>query len=310
MSFAYDVKRELTEKSIDDRQILLSELYAMLLFSKTFSDTKIIFKTENEYTANRFCDLLTLLFSPIIERRFPTESKANEEKSKKSRKHTVILINPEDCKKIFDYYGHDNRDISLRVNRANLGDEKETRAFIKGAFLSCGSVTDPLRCYHLEFCVPYKNLCCDLCKILSEQTELDISVKMLMRNGSYIAYIKDSEQITDLLTYMGATNCAMNIMGTKALKQIRNNVNRKANSEIANLQKLASASAIQIKAINRLKKSGKFNLLTDEQKEIANLRLEFPELSLRDLGERLTPQLSRSGVNHRLEKIIKLSMED
>lgn len=304
MSFASDTKKELAKDFSQNRQELFAELYAMLLFSKTFSDSKIILKTENEYTANRFCDLLTMLFSPIIERRFPNGE------NRQSKKFVVSLINPDDCKKIFDFYGHDIRDISLRVNRANLGDDMETRAFVRGAFLSCGSVTDPNRCYHLEFCIPYKNLCRDLCIILSEQTELDINVKMLLRKGSYIAYVKNSEQITDLLTYMGATNSAMNIMGTKALKDVRNSVTRTANSEYANLQKLASASAVQIKAINKLKKSGKYNNLSDELKEIAEIRLEFPELSLRDIGEKTNPKLSRSGVNHRLEKIIRLSKED
>ena len=102
---------------------------------------------------------------------------------------------------------------------------------------------------------------------------------MLSRLGAYIAYVKDSEQITDLLAYMGAGNCAMEIMGTKALKQVRNSANRLANSEIANLEKTAAASANQLKAIRILKETGRFNLLSDELKEVANLREEYPELS-------------------------------
>ena len=130
---------------------------------------------------------------------------------------------------------------------------------------------------------------------------------MLSRGGAYIAYVKDSEQITDLLTYMGAVTASMQVMGTKALKQVRNAANRRANSEIANLQKTASASARQIKAIKKLKKDGRYNLLPDELKLVAQLRYDYPELSLRDLGAQLDPPISRSGVNHRLEKIIALA---
>ena len=118
------------------------------------------------------------------------------------------------------------------------------------------------------------------------------------------------EQITDLLTYMGAVVASMNVMGTKALKQVRNIANRRANSEIANLQKTASASAAQIKAIKKLKRSGRYNLLPDELKVVAELRYEYPELTLRQLGEMLDPPISRSGVNHRLEKIIRFAEDE
>lgn len=176
--------------------------------------------------------------------------------------------------------------------------------------MACGSVTDPNRTYHLEFCIPHKSLCEDICRLIREIQDCSISVKMLCRNGSYIAYIKDSEQITDLVAYIGASNAAMSIMGTKALKQVRNSVNRRANSEIANLQKVALASAAQIKAINKLKQTGKLSSLSDELQQVALLRLEYPELSLRDMGEMLTPPISRSGVNHRMAKLIKLSQEE
>ncbi|MBQ6335887.1 MAG: DNA-binding protein WhiA, partial [Ruminococcus sp.] len=156
----------------------------------------------------------------------------------------------------------------------------------------------------------YRNLCMDICRIIREIQDSEIAVKILSRGGVYIAYIKDSEQITDMLTYMGAVVAAMNVMGTKALKEVRNAANRRANSEIANLQKTASASARQILAIKKLRKDGRFNLLSDELKSVANLRYDYPELTLRELGEMLDPPISRSGVNHRLEKIIRMAEEE
>lgn len=302
MSFATQTKKELCSDASTDVEILRSELYGMLVLAREFTSQSIVFKTENKHTANRFVSLCTMLFSPIIERTQPLMNK--------SKTYTVRLIDSNDCKRIFDFYGHDDRQINLRVNRANLSDANCERAFVRGVFLACGSVTDPDKAYHFELCMVHKNLCNDICNIIRDIEELKVNIKMLNRNGSYIGYVKDSEQITDLLAYMGATNSAMSIMGAKALKQVRNAINRRTNSEIANLQKVAGASANQIKAIKKLKASGKFNTLSDELKTIAQLRLEYPELSLRDMGEMLEPPISRSGVNHRLTKLIQLSQED
>ena len=305
MSFSTDTKREICQKLSTRVPLQYSELYAMLLLGRVFSPRCIVFKTENEYTFSHFIFLTDKLFRAKCEVVAPLRGESG-----RNRTYTVTVKDPEKCRKIFEHYGHEERDVTLRVNRANIDDEEEQRAFIRGAFLACGSVTDPEKGYHLEFAVSYRNLCMDICRIIREIQDCDISVKMLSRNGAYIAYIKDSEQITDLLTYMGAVVASMSVMGTKALKQVRNSANRRANSEIANLQKTASASANQIKAINKLKSSGRYQLLPDELKQVAELRYDYPELSLRDLGARLSPPISRSGVNHRLEKIMKLANED
>lgn len=302
MSFATDTKKELCMNTTTNVDFLRCEFYGMLLLCREFSSQKIVFKTENRYTANRFVSLCTMLFSPIIERTQPL--------SKTSKAYTITVVDSSDCKRIYEFYGHDDRNITLRVNRANITEPESERAFMRGVFLSCGSVTNPDKGYHLELCLSHKNLCLDICKLISEIDELSVNMKNINRNGSYIAYVKDSEQITDLLTFMGATNSAMSVMGAKALKQIRNTVNRRANSEIANLEKVASASAIQIKAIKKLQKNGKFLTLSDELRKVAQLRLDYPELSLRDMGEMLEPAISRSGVNHRLKKLIQLSEED
>lgn len=305
MSFSTDTKREICQKLSTRVPLQYSELYAMLLLGKEFTPRSIVFKTENEHTFSHFIFLTDKLFKAKCEVVAPMRGESG-----RNRTYTVTVVSPEKCRRIFEYYGHDEREVNLRVNRANLDDEDEQRAFIRGAFLACGSVTDPEKGYHLEFAVSYRNLCMDLCRLIREIQDCDISVKMLSRGGAYIAYIKDSEQITDLLTYMGAVVASMNVMGAKALKQVRNSANRRANSEIANLQKTASASAHQIKAIKRLRQNGGYNLLPDELKAVAQLRYDYPELTLRELGAMLDPPISRSGVNHRLEKIIRLAEED
>lgn len=305
MSFSTETKREICQKLSTRVPLQYSELYAMLLLGKEFTPRSIVFKTENEHTFSHFLFLLDKLFRAKCEVVAPMRGETG-----RNRTYTVTVISPDKCRRIFEHYGHDDREVTLRVNRANINDEDEQRAFIRGAFLACGSVTDPEKTYHLEFAVSYRTLCMDICRMIREIQDCDIGVKMLTRNGAYIAYIKDSEQITDLLTYMGAVVASMNVMGTKALKQVRNTANRRANSEIANLQKTASASAHQIKAIKKLKKNGRYNLLSQELKEVAQLRYDYPELTLRELGEKLSPPISRSGVNHRLEKIIRLADEE
>lgn len=305
MSFSTETKREICRTLSTRKPLQYAELYAMLLLGRSFSPDSIVFKTENEHTFSHFIFLLNTLFKAKSEVVAPLRGETGRNKT-----YTVTLTRPADCRRIFEYYGHDSREITLRVNRANIEDEDQQRAFVRGAFLACGSVTDPEKSYHLEFAVSYRNLCMDICRIIREIQDCHVEIKMLARQGAYIAYVKDSEQITDLLTYMGAFTASMNVMGTKALKQVRNSANRRANSEIANLNKTAAASAAQIKAIKKLRKSGKFNLLPDELKTVAELRYDYPELTLRQLGEMLDPPISRSGVNHRLEKIIRFAEDE
>ena len=131
--------------------------------------------------------------------------------------------------------------------------------------------------------------------------------KTVARSGNYIVYFKGSEQICDLLTYMGAPIRAMEIMGTKAVKQVRNNVNRRINSEVANIGKVATASARQIEAIEHIKRTKGLESLPQDLKEIAFLRLENPEMSLRDLGQNLSPPISRSGAHHRIQRLLELA---
>ena len=305
MSFSTETKREICRTLSTRKPLQYAELYAMLLLGRSFTPDSIVFKTENEHTFSHFIFLLNTLFKAKTEVIAPMRGETGRNKN-----YTVTLPRAADCRRIFEHYGHDSREITLRVNRANIEDEDQQRAFVRGAFLACGSVTDPEKSYHLEFAVSYRTLCMDICRIIREIQDCNIAIKMLARQGAYIAYIKDSEQITDLLTYMGAVTASMNVMGTKALKQVRNSANRRANSEIANLNKTAAASAAQIKAIKKLRRSGKFNLLPDELKTVAELRYDYPELTLRQLGEMLDPPISRSGVNHRLEKIIRFSEDE
>lgn len=305
MSFALDVKKELSKAENLSYSREYAETYGMLLFSRHFSSSEIWLKTKSISVAERYIYLLTKLFSPVIEKQSTLKASKNF-----INLHTVSLVVPEECKKIYEEFGHSDKNPSLRLNRSNIDDDMCRVAFLRGAFLSCGSVNDPNKNYHLEFCAQYKNLSNDLCTLLREIEECNLSPKVVLRSGSYVVYLKDSEQITDLLTYMGAPNCAMDIMNAKAYKEMRNIANLRTNSELANIAKTASASARQLSAIEKLDNTIGLSALPEPLHEIAVLRRDNPELSLRDLGELLSPPISRSGVNHRLSKLIELAEEE
>lgn len=165
-------------------------------------------------------------------------------------------------------------------------------------------MTNPEVDYHLEFSVPFLNLSRDLVTLLRE---LGLSAKQARRAGGYVVYFKESESIEDCLTLMGATSAALELMGVKMVKDIRNNINRVTNCESANIDKTVAAAAVQSEALRKIERTVGLDALPEELREIAYLRLENPELSLRELGEALDRPLTRSGVNHRLRRILEFA---
>lgn len=304
MSFAFETKRELCAAQDAALSYKRAEAYGFLLFAKKFSEESIVLSTENTYVANRFTGLLTEVFGVITEKKTTITGKRTG-----TYLSTLTVPDFNECRKVFTDLGHGTHDLSLRINRANLEDESSVRAFLRGAFLCCGTVINPEKDYHLEFSMPYKNLCADLCRLISESTEFAKEPRTLNRKGSFIAYLKDSEQISDFLTFIGAPMASMTIMQAKIYKDLRNKTNRKTNSEIANINKTAQAAALQIEAIEKIKKQKGLESLPDDLKQVALLRLEYPEFSLRDIGQKLIPKISRSGVNHRIQRIMEFAQE-
>ncbi|MDR0914417.1 MAG: DNA-binding protein WhiA [Oscillospiraceae bacterium] len=306
MSFSIEVKNQLCAVAIKNTESAVAECYGMLLFAKSFCSTKIAFSSTSEAACDRLIYLLNLLFPKII-----IDKKSFVKSQTTLRKQfTVQVPLAADCAVVVEFFGHSDDDKNLRINRSNFESEENYSDFLRGVFLSVGSVTDPQKSYHLEFCVAYKKLCLDLARLLTEAEHLEMFMPGVMqRKGLYVCYVKGSETITDLLVLLGAQKAALQFMDEKALKQLRNHINRKTNSEVANIEKSAAAAAMQIKAIQKLQKTGLFNTLSPELKQAAQLRLQYPEMSLRDLGRQFSPEVSRSGVNHRLEKIRKIALE-
>jgi DNA-binding protein WhiA len=302
MSFASELKNELCKVMPQNSCCQKAECYGLLLFGKNFNMQTVSLKTENNAVAHLVAQLTAETTGAIVD----ISASVSRRKERKIA-FTFQTVGEDQRKSVLTYFGHTGNEISLRINRANLENECCNSAFLRGAFLSCGTITDPQKDYHLEFVVPFMNLAKDLSAVIREAYELDLQPGFMNRKGSFVVYIKGSERVADLLAYMGAGNAAMELMQAKMLKEVRNNVNRKTNFETANIDKTAQAAAAQIVAIERILNTAGISALPEELQELAMLRFRNPEMSLRELGKALSEPLSRSGVNHRLQRIVELA---
>ena len=180
------------------------------------------------------------------------------------------------------------------------------KSFLRESFLLIGSVSDPKGEYHLEFNCPDKAQAQQLIEVLSD---FSVSGRMVERRKGYGVYIKDSAAILDVLNLMGAHKSLMEMENSLILKEMRNSINRRVNCETANLEKTVSAALRQQEDIRFLKESGAYQTLPESLKEIADVRMQLPDASLKELGEALNPTVGKSGVNHRLRKLSQIADE-
>lgn len=304
MSFSKETKAELAGIEVTDKSSLHSLVYGMLLFSRRFSEKEITMTTESRAAAEAYSSLVSACTTAIVDMSVSLSRRGGD-----GGIFTLRVPDRRDCERLFDMFGHSPDDISLRINRANLEEEDSTAAFLRGVFLVCGSVNSPEKDYHLEFTVPYMNLAGDLSRLISEVEVISSEPNIISRKGSYVVYIKGSDTIADMLAYIGAPMASLEIVQQKIIRSVRNKVNRQTNSEVANSNKTALAAAKQIRAITVIKKKRGLSYLSDDLRELAMIRLENPEYNLRELGEALSAPISRSGVNHRLQRIMEIASE-
>ncbi|MDE6124209.1 MAG: DNA-binding protein WhiA [Eubacterium sp.] len=295
MSFSMQVKDELVKTEYETACCKKSLLYGMCIFGKSFSAGSVSLQTENENVAGLYANLLKELFNINY----------TVKKSPKGRNITVSVSEKSDAAKLFKSFGHEGAG-SLKINHSNFDCENCVKAFTAGAFLSCGTISTPEKDYHLEFTVPYLNLSKSLMTLIEE---MELKPKYTYRHGYNIVYFKESESIEDCLYLMGASDAMFEMMNVKIVKDFRNMANRKANCETANINRMVNAVAGQIQAIDKIwNKKGK-EYLPENLETLAELRYENPDLSLSELAQMCNPSLSRSGVNHRLKKIIDIAAE-
>lgn len=296
MSFSSQVKKELVGLEPLNNCCKKSLLYGMTLFSKSFSYSEIVFQSKNEETASLCSSLLKELCS--IDTKIKT--------SPAGKIYTVAVTKATNVARIMAYFGHQRGETSLKINFSNFECEECQSAFLRGAFLACGAISSPEKDYHLEFSVPYMNLSKSLVTALQE---MELAPKLTNRKGYNIIYFKDSEAIEDCLYIMGASKSMFDMMNVKIVKEIRNSANRKANCETANIEKTVAAASPQIAAIMKIEKEKGLDFLSEPLRQMAEIRMENPDASLNELAEMFEPPISRSGVNHRLSRLVKIAEE-
>ncbi len=297
MSFSSEIKTELCKVENKKDCCLKAECYGLWLFSRCFSRKETAYVTENGPVARRMLELAAAGAGVSGELDYGISRR-------KKTAYKVFLPDEDSRIQLLEAFGHTGLESSLRVNRAVLENDCCVAAFLRGAFLTCGMATDPRKEYHLEFAVPYRNLANGLYTLLCEVPAFSAAPSLSSRKGGYVVYLKEGGQIEDLLTYLGAPGASMELMQVRMYKNAKNDINRKANFEIANMDKTYSASARQTAAIAAISDFQGLDSLPDGLRELATLRLENPDMTLRQLGEALG--VSRSGVNHRLQRLLEL----
>lgn len=288
ISFSNQVKQELCT-TITDRDKAYACLYGMLLFARQLRQDEILMQSESE----AFYELMPRLFRQV----FWDRVQPRMETGQHGTLYSVSLTDPEQVRIILERYHITLPERPLEMTNVvtnSLG------AFTAGAFLSCGSMTDPNKEYHLEFVLPCPQLKEPFSQIL---LAIGVNAKMVLRKGMPVVYLKHSEQIEDLLTFMGAQQGTIDFINIEILKNVRNKANRISNCDMANINKVMLAAERQIKDILLIDERMGLDALSPDLQQMALLRMDNPELSLKELGELLDPPIGRSGVNHRLKRL-------
>ena len=293
MSFSSDVKNELA--AIENKACCMTQqARAMLLFGRECSPLGFSLLTENEAAANRYAEAAALLSG--IRPKVTTSESGNRRVAVEDRSVA------EDIYAELSAVTNEKKQLSIgKIDRDCC-----RAAFLRGAFLSAGTVTNPDVEYHLEFSCPGKNLALELSALLAEA---GIEAKITKRNAANVVYIKKSETIEELLTVMGATEQSLMLMGAKMYKDVRNTVNRRMNFENANMVRSAAAAAKQLEAIEKIRRKRGLDDLPDDLRSLAVLRLDNPEASTAELVKMLPDSLTVSGVNHRFQRIQRIAEE-
>ena len=291
MSFAGETKGELCRTALNRKCCTQAEAYGVLLYCNTFSGREIRIITENEAFAQRLPTLFRKAFRLSFDRLPDGEGK-----------YSFGITDPAKLAAVSGTFGMDAGSLANHVNFAVLEEPCCRAAFLRGAFLAGGSVTDPRKAYHLELSTSHVQASREVSALLQEMGFLPRSV---MRGGSAVIYFKQSEHIEDLLTTLGAPVAATEIMTAKVDKEIRNGANRAMNCDMANVNKTLDAVAAQQEAIKKLESAGQLDKLPEKIQETARLRMQNPELPLAQLAALFDPPISKSCLNHRIRKIME-----
>ncbi len=309
MSFSSEVKEELSRQTDSARHCRIAFLTALFHMAPVLTEDTVGIRTDLEYAAQAFANVLKkVVQAPVSEERRPKG---------KSWEITVTVSGKEQVKSLLEAMKLDRSPDtelipqqdeirSILPSRLLLQKTCCRRAYLRGVFLMTGSVSDPSKSYHLEIVFQRQE---DARMIVKLMDSLGFGARVSTRKGRFVVYLKESEQISDLLGAMGATLCLMKLENERILKDIAGNINRQVNFDAANLKKTGVTSKRQREDIEFIERTVGLGTLPATLQQAAHLRLEMPDASLQELSEASQPHVGKSGINHRLKKLETIAQE-
>ena len=299
LSFSAAAKAEICRLQPAKHCCALAQCFGILLFCNSFSADSIRIITESREFAYTLPRLFKKAFNLDFDS-FPSMASPG--------KLIFQITDPEKIQTIMEQYGfHPNETLALHVNMPIVEEECCKAAFLRGAYLAGGSVTDPEKGYHLELATTHQSVAAESFLLLSEALGFD--PKKAKRGGGQVLYFKQSDQISDCLTFLGAPVAAMGIMEAKLEKELNNKINRRCNCDDANISKVVEAAQEQLGAIRTLRLRGVVQQLPNKLQQAIIAREKNPEASLSELAAMMEPPISKPAMNHRLKKLLELAKE-
>ncbi len=297
MSFSSDAKKEITQKKLTKPCCIRAACYGIACFAKYFDARGLVLQTELSYVAQ------------YAQKMFARCGVAGtiEEKSRASGAVYEFAVKEEDeVVRLHALFETTSRESSLQIDPAMMNCQGCISAYISAAFLCGGTATDPQKEYNLEFLSVRTNMMKDFEALLAEH---EFAPHRTRRKGMNLVYVKASDHVEDLLTFMGASSASLKLMDEKVYKSLRNQTNRRTNCDTANLGKTALASASAMKAIRYLQAEGALAALSEPLREAAEKRLAQPDVSLALLAASFEPPISKSGLSHRIKKLEEVALQ-
>ncbi len=299
VSFSANAKTEVCKAFPQKNCCALAECFGVLLFCNSFGADGIRIITESR----EFAEILPKLFRKAFSLNFdilPEQDAAG--------KLVFQITQRESVERIMGSYGFDLKDtLALHVNMPVVEEECCKTAFLRGAFLAGGSVTDPEKGYHMELATTHASVSRETYTLMQET--IGFAPKSARRGGGHILYLKQSDMISDFLTFLGAPVAAMGIMEARLEKELNNKVNRRCNCDEANTSKVVEAAQEQLAVIRILKEQGKLAHLPQKLQQAAKAREENPSASLTELAAMMEPPITKPAMNHRLKKLVEAAKE-
>ena len=308
MSFSGEVKEELTKHISASRHCQIAELAAMIHFGGKYQETEgkktLSFHTENQSVIRKYFTLLQKTFNIGIDAAWETL-----ESQSRSHTYSFVLDEEEHVYKVLQTVKLLNVEYEVLsfeqpVNAVLIKNSCCQRAFLRGAFLTAGSMSDPEKSYHLELVCTNEMQAIQLRDLIQG---FQVEAKIVLRKKYYVVYLKEGGGISDLLNIVEAHVSLMEFENQRIVKEMRNSINRRVNCEAANINKTVKAASRQVEDILYIRDKVGLATLAEGLEEIALLRIEYPEASLKELGEMLSPPVGKSGVNHRLKKLCEIA---